>query len=275
MLGTYNMKKLNVQEKSKGVVLFAFNSTINYIKIAEKCAKLVDYHLKLPVTLITDTPNNITYKFDNVILTENTIDNYKSSFDLTVWRNANRYQAYELSPYTETLLLDTDYLILDQSLLKLSDNLVDYQIMQYNQTPTESWNFDMGNNSVPYQWATVIWFNKTIKSKQLFDLVGRIQRNYYYYKRLYHIRESNFRNDYAFSIANLILNGYSTNKIEYIPWTMLTLDKKIESLEYKNNFIVVREKEKAYMLPKQNMHIMDKEYLLGENFTQFIDTLCQ
>ena len=268
------MKKLNVQENSEGVVLFAFNSTINYVQIAERCARLVEYYLKLPVTLITDSPEQITYKFDHIILAENKVDNYKSAFNSILWRNANRYQAYELSPYYKTLLIDSDYLILNNSLLKLFNQTFDFQIMQYNQTLTENWNLDMGNTSLPYLWATVIMFNKTLKSKQLFDLVGRIQRNYNYYIKLYNIRERNFRNDYAFTIANLILNGYDTNTKSNIPWTMLTLENEINSLELKNNFIVVREQERAYMLPKQNIHILDKEYLLSDNFTQFIDKIC-
>lgn len=275
MSGIYNMKKLDVQEKSRGVVLFAFNSTINYVQIAEKCARLVEYYLKLPVTLITDSADQITYKFDHVILAENTVDNYKSAFNSILWRNANRYQAYELSPYNETLLIDSDYLILNNSILKLFNQTFDYQIMQYNQTLSENWNLDMGNTSLPYLWATVIMFNKTLKSKQLFDLVGRIQRNYNYYIKLFNIRERNFRNDYAFTMANLILNGYDTNTESNIPWTMLTLENDIKSLELKNNFIVVREQETAYMLPKQNIHILNKEYLLSDNFTQFVNHICQ
>lgn len=275
MSGIYNMKKLDVQEKSRGVVLFAFNSTINYVQIAEKCAKLVEYYLKLPVTLITDSAEQITYKFDHVILAKNTVDNYKSAFNSILWRNANRYQAYKLSPYNETLLIDSDYLILNNSILKLFDQTSDYQIMQYNQTLSQNWNLDMGNTSLPYLWATVIMFNKTLKSKQLFDLVGRIQQNYNYYIKLFNIREHNFRNDYAFTIANLILNGYDINTEYNIPWTMLTLENEIESLELKNNFIVIREQEHAYMLPKQNIHILNKEYLLSDNFTQFVNNICQ
>ena len=178
MSGIYNMKKLDVQEKSRGVVLFAFNSTINYVQIAEKCARLVEYYLKLPVTLITDSADQITYKFDHVILAENTVDNYKSAFNSILWRNANRYQAYELSPYNETLLIDSDYLILNNSILKLFNQTFDYQIMQYNQTLSENWNLDMGNTSLPYLWATVIMFNKTLKSKQLFDLVEQTNNMY-------------------------------------------------------------------------------------------------
>lgn len=270
------MKNSDVPEKSKGVVLFAFNSTINYVSIAEKCARLVEFYLKLPVTLITDSTEEIQYKFDNIILAENTLDNYKSAFDSTKWRNANRYQAYELSPYDETLLIDTDYLVMDNSLLSLFEQTADYQIMAHNKTPTDTWNLNMGNTSLPYLWATVIMFKKTLKSKLLFDLVGRIQRNYNYYIKLYNIRERNFRNDYAFTIANVILNGYELNTPEnYIPWTMLTIDTDVSAIQKHTEFIIVRHEDKAYMLPKQNIHVMDKKYLESDNFTKLVDTLCR
>ena len=30
----------------------------------------------------------------------------------------------------------------------------------------------------------------------------------------------------------------------------------------------------AYVIPKQNIHIMDKEYLLSDNFNNFVKTIC-
>jgi len=266
------MNKLNANEKSRGVVLFAFNSAIDYVSIARNCARLVQKNLKLPVTLITD---NYIDGFDNVIVVNNNLNNFKSAFDNNNWKNSDRYRAYELSPYDETLLIDTDYLVLDTSLLKLFESDYDYRIMQSNRTLTEKWNLDMGSISVPYMWATVVLFKKTQRSKMLFDLVGKIQRNYTYYRKLYNIREGNFRNDYAFTIANLILNGHTDNVKSNIIWPMLTLDKKINQLELKDNFIIIREQDGANIVANQNIHIIDKQYLLTENFNNFVDKICK
>jgi hypothetical protein len=268
------MKKSNVCENSKGVVLFAFNSAIDYISIAEKCARLVQKHLCLPVTLITDSPQLVNYAFDSIIQVENTMNNIKSAFDNNLWRNADRYLAYDLSPYDETLLIDVDYLVLDNSLLILFSQLCDYQIMENNQTLDESWNFNMGAISLPYKWATVIFFRKSRLAKQLFDLTGRIQRNYAYYRLLYNIREPNFRNDYAFSIADYILNGYTSDK-NTIKFTMLTLEKPIEQMQLGGNFITVREKDRAHLITRQNIHIMNKQYLISEDFEHFVDDVCK
>ena len=116
-------------------------------------------------------------------------------------------------------------------------------------------------------------FKKTNKTKLLFDLVGRIQHNYNYYIKLYNIQERNFRNDYAFAIADNIINGYTPN--QGIPWTMLTIDKTVKALEVKDHKIIVREEDTAHVIPKQNIHIMDKVYLQSDEYERFIDIICQ
>jgi len=263
-----------VLEKSRGVVVFAFNSHIDYVKLAVNCAKLVKKYLNLPVTLITEegtfVPNTI---FDNVCYIENKETNYKSALDLNNWRNSNRFNAYELSPYHETLLIDSDYLVLDNSLLTFLDTDCDYKLMHSNTTPTTNWDINMGLISIPLVWATVILFKKTSKAKALFDLAGRVQRNYGYYSMLYQFREGNFRNDYAFAIANNLLNGHTPNRMDSFPGSMLTLDK-VESIELLNNKLVVREETIAYVLPKQNIHVMNKEYLQSKEFEQLVEQLC-
>ena len=255
------MKNSNVQEKSKGVILFALNTdTIDYIEIAKRASVLIKHNLNLPVTIISNIGQLKT--------------NYRRGYaDGSIWYNCGRYLAYELSPYDETLLLDSDYLILDDSLSGLLDTVVDYAIMTKNQTPTINMTGNMGLFSLNYVWATAIAFKKTIKSKLLFELVGKIQRNYEYYIRLYNLRERNFRNDYAFTIADNIINGYVNSK--GIPWTMLTIDNPVTKIEIKENMLTLREQEKAHILPKQNIHIIDKEYLLSDEHKKFLEDICQ
>lgn len=257
------MTNLNVQEKSRGVVLFAFNtSTINYEKIAERSARLIKHILNLPVTIITEKD------------VDNTLKNFKNS-DQLEWRNGDRYRAYNLSPYDETLLLDSDYLTLDDSLLKLFDQEFDYRLQHHNEMISVTNDFKMGVIGLPYVWATVVFFRKTVKAKLFFELVARIQHNYNYYRRLYHISSGSFRNDYAFAIANNILNGYDLGINQSIPWTMLTIDKNINAIEIKNSKLIIRQDDQAYVLSKQNIHIMDKQYLLSDSHEKFLDIVCK
>ena len=255
------MTNLNASVKSRGVVLFAFNTKlVNYVKIAQESARLITYTLNLPVTIVSDI-GKMT-------------DNYRTGYAHgTQWYNSDRYRAYEFSPYDETLLLDSDYLILDDSLLKIVDTISDYAVMTNNRNFQMSMNGDMGITSLNYVWATAVIFKKTTKSKLLFDLVGKIQRNYPYYRKLYNLREHNFRNDYAFAIADNIINGYINSP--GIPWTMLTVDVPLKKIEIKNNKLIVREEELSHVVPRQNIHIMDKDYLQSNEYSKFVDSVCQ
>ena len=275
------MKNLGAHEKSKGVLLFAFNSRIDYVTIAKRCARLIGKNMNLPITLVTDsdlTLDTDVGMFDHIINVENHGTNHKLS-EAGLWRNTDRYSAYELSPYDETLLLDTDYLVLDDSLLKYFELVdYDYRLMHRNHTLDQDWNDKMGLYGIPYVWATIVLFRKCEKAKMLFDLVGRIQRNWEYYSSLYNMRTGNFRNDYAFAIANSIVSGYTLDQDQSFFGEMLTLDKKIISLELRVSAnvagiadIVAREDNRATILPLMNLHVMDKDYLQSDQFNTFVE----
>ena len=259
------MKNSNVPAKSRGVLLFAFNTdVVDYVSIATKAARLIEHTLDLPTTIITD--QDVANNFENVRT------GYAHG---TAWRNGDRYLAYELSPYDETILIDSDYIQLDRSLLAILDTTSDYKLVHHNRNPKHSMSGNMGETSLDYVWATAVTFKRTSKTKLLFELVGRIQRNYSYYKKLYNIRERNFRNDYAFAIANNILSGYTMNTADSVPWTMLTFDKAISQIDIKPNTLIVREQEHAHVIPRQNIHIMDKDYLQSDEYAKFVEQICQ
>jgi hypothetical protein len=268
------MKKSVVPAKSRGAVVFAFNTDIDYIKIAVRTARLINHVLKLPVSLITDQPVTEPI-FDQVILSDNQLENYRQgTHNMRSWRNGGRYTAYALSPYDETLLLDSDYLVTTPTMLKLFEQEFDYRIMTHNQRYEQPVTETMGTYSLQYQWATVILFRKTSKAEMLFDLAGRIQRNYLYYMNLYNISRGSFRNDFAFTIANNMLNGYDQGWSDGIPWSMLTLSNTVKSMTINNGLVTVKELDRAYVMPQQDLHVMDKYYLLSQNFADFVETVC-
>jgi hypothetical protein len=269
----------SVLEKSKGVVLFAFNTgTTDYVTIADRASRLITHNLKLPITLITDVDSTPTFNYDQIVRIDNSVgNNFKTDLQgkQTEWRNFGRYLAYELSPYKETILLDTDYLVLDNSLLELFKINFDYQLMHHNYTPTGASYEMMGETSLPFVWATVVLFRKTERAKLFFNLVGRIQRNYRYYRDLYNVRERNYRNDYAFAIANCIISGYSLNEDRGIPWAMFTIDKKINRIMLTDSQMRIYHADSAVVVPYQNIHIMDKEYLLSRDFEQVVEAIVE
>ena len=264
-------------EKSRGAVVFAFNTHVDYVAIADQTSRLIQHSLGLPVTLITDRESTPKFDYDCVVRVDPESGNLRNDLDNQVveWRNFGRYLAYELSPYQETLLLDTDYVVLDSNLLKLFATDFDYRLMHHNSTNQGRQVSVMGVTGLPFVWATVVLFRKTEKSKLFFNLIGRIQRNYNYYRALYNIHENSYRNDYAFAIANMILNGYSINESQSIPWPMYTIDKKIERINLVKNQVRVYTQDQAVVLPRQNIHIMDKDYLLSKEFQQIVEDVCE
>lgn len=279
MIGINNMQNSSASEKSKGVLLFAFNNNDNdYVKLTKQTIKLLRHNLKLPVTIVTGLEEVIDFEVDRVIRVEPEAGNtrFDSTKTRVQWLNFGRYYAYDLSPYDETLLLDTDYLVFDQDLLKYFDLEWDYLIPNRNIYLGKSEAREtMGLYSLPFLWATIIFFRKTPRAKMLFDLVGRIQRNYNYYKHLYNTTVSNYRNDYAFAIADYVINGYTTDPETKLPRLMISADQEIKKLEIKNNHLHIAYEDKGFVIGLQNLHVMGKKYLQSDAFEKFVEDYCE
>ena len=278
MIGTNNMQKLNASEKSKGILLFAFNNAdTDYVKLTEQTVKLMKHHLQLPVSIVTGLDEVIDFEVDQIFRVDPGTGN--SRLDLTKsrieWKNFGRYYAYELSPYDETLLLDTDYLVFDNELLKYFSLEWDYLIPNRNiylgkPETTDS----MGMYSLPFLWATIVFFRKTPKAQMLFDLVGRVQRNYNYYKHLYNSTVSNYRNDYSFAIADYILNGYHFEPTTKLPRPLITTDQETIRIEVIKDQLHIAYEYKGFVINKQNLHVMGKKYLQTDEFKKFVEDYC-
>ena len=258
------MKISKKLEKSRGILAFAYNvDTIDYVSIAEQTLSLASKKLGIPYTLITDTE------------LKNNIQNLRYDIDtdsFITWRNIGRHNAYDLSPYDETLVIDVDYLITDNNINKIFDVEWDYLLQRQSFALTTKWPRLMGENSLPYVWATAFAFRKTKKSQLFFNLIGRIQRNYSYYCALFNVEQRNFRNDYAFAMADIIINGYAISN-QSIPDNMLAVNQSITSIELKDNKFIIKDKEKSYVTPIMNLHIMSKAYLQSDNFKSLVSKL--
>jgi hypothetical protein len=248
--------------KSRGIIAFANNTPqVDYVKIAEQTLKVAGHVLGLPYIIISDADTHT--------------DNTRYDIDLgefIPWRNNDRYQVYEQSPYDETLVIDADYLVLDQNLLNVFSQPWDYLLQRHTTALTQEFPTVMGPNSLPFIWGTVFAFRKTPRAKLFFDLVGRVQNNYSYYRLLFNIQERNYRNDYAFAVADILLNGYSISATT-IPGSMISVDQVINSIQINDDQLVIKDNNRAYVVPRTNLHIMSKAYLQSDNFAQLVEQL--
>lgn len=258
----------------KGVILFAFNSpNYEYYKMAEYAAKRINYFLDLPVTLITNKESLISatgYDFDNIIISE--ADN-TNNLNGKMWLNKGRYNAYDFSPYDETLLLDVDYVVNSNMLLKTFDLPGDFcchETITYLMSE-HSIKESISSNSFPSLWATVVNFKKTKRSKQIFDCIKMIQHNYEHYANIHNLDTETFRNDFALTLALRIVNGHTQVSSDIIPWNLIHLGKRIKI--YKNdekefdteytiiydNYIKNKLRKEYIVIKDMDFHVLNKD----------------
>ena len=257
------MQNYEASGKSRGAVIFANNTdTVDYVSIARVNARLIGRHLGIPTTILTVDSGQNNARLD------------VTGQRFVSWKNFGRARALSMSPYDETLLVDADYLVLDSNLLRAFDAMGDYLLVNKNCYITDpELKETMGVYGLPFVWATVVLFRKTPRSQQLFELVNLIEKNYSYYRALYNIEAQNFRNDYAFAIAHYVLNGYTISQQEFLPWPIVTVPGRLDALEIQGNNVVVRTPERAYVTPRQNIHILSKAYLQSNQFTAFSEAV--
>jgi len=268
---------------SKGAFLIARNNGhIDYVKQAVFLAKRIKKYLDVPVTIATDSVEYLntafgTDDFDNVIELEYTNEsNMRYFFDggLTKktanFKNNNRASVYDLTPYDETLLMDTDYIISNSLLKDCFDSASDFLIYKKSDDVAkvrDEREFDkISDTSVDFYWATVVFFRKTEINKVFFDLVAHIEQEWNHYRRVYQITSSLFRNDFAFSIAIHMLNGFAPgNFAQQLPGSMLYITDKdiLWQLDEDEMLFLVEKKDYLgeYTVLKtqgQTIHVMNK-----------------
>jgi len=277
---------------TKGVIIFAHNNpSIDYVKQAAFCSEHVDRHLGLPVSLITSDREYIHENtwikkyFQDIIFigAENIRQNKKffngrENYVKDSWHNHSRDLAYELSPYAETLVIDSDYFIHNKNLLRCfnskEDLLVHQQATYLNAQSKKIIPDFISDAGVIMYWATVFYFKKTKRVRRFFDLLKHIRENWSYYRFAYQIVESNFRNDFAFSIAIHILNGWQRGTWPHkIPDTLFYITDRdlIESYQqdtWKFFLSYSNDRDVVFRSNKINVHVMNKlalSKIVGEN----------
>jgi hypothetical protein len=215
---------------NRGVLLFAQNNAeIDYVKLATFSARQIKKFLDVPVSIVTDSLDAVTDPevFDKIILIDAQLEQNSRFFydgsdkhSKLVWKNGARSNCYNLTPYDETLVIDVDYVVnsnfLNYCWNQPHDFLIykeAYDLAQWRDN-TE-FNF-VSDYSIPFYWATVFFFRKNKNTQSFFDVVSHVKVNWQYYKFVYQIDSSTFRNDFAFSIALHMMNGYTENNFAHV-----------------------------------------------------------
>lgn len=234
---------------SRGILIIAHNNRdVDYALMSIISGGLAKKYLNLPATLITDqstvdwmktssifdTANNVFEKIK--IIDRPTSDNSRRLNDgqdskNVLFLNSTRSKAWDLTPYEETLLIDSDYLIFSDRLnhyWNLADNVLIGSAM--NDIQGQRIGFldkNVSDVGVHLYWATTVMFKKNLESKMFFELVKQVEENYDIFSDLYRFSPKQFRNDIAFSVAKHILDGFSTDTKISLPAILTVQDKDL------------------------------------------------
>lgn len=264
---------------TEGILIYALNnSAINYLELAMYAAQRAKYYLEKPVALITDSaewfienyPNyeslidvliSVVYEdkgeFENQVVFH-PISQNRIYFDGTLttkvlsFKNDIRIKSYEITPFDKTLVMDADYIIgnnnLKQAWLQKKDMLIYKKSMDLSGFRFDPRTVTISDKTIDFYWATIFYFEKNNKSKIFFDLLEHIFENWNYYSLLYQLENRMYRNDYAFSMAIHVLNGFQNNEIvgEFPGKLYYTLDKDI--------LVDINENKFKFLVEKQDYH---------------------
>jgi hypothetical protein len=239
-----------------GAVIFARNNEhIDYVAMAEWSAQNIKRHLGIPTHIITDSaPSDNARHFTDV--------------GQVTWHNLNRMDAYRLSPWDRTLVLDADYVVATDQLRGVLDCDEDFLAHRWAFDVTGCNTFEglnwFGDVNMPMWWATVMVFNKSKLAELIFDAMTMIRDNWTHYRNIYKNSVATYRNDHALSIALGIVNGHTLDHAS-IPWRLASLTPEhgltqLDQDRYRVDFVNT-ECQARWIELRQDFHAMGKRQL--------------
>lgn len=294
---------------SRGVIMFAHNNTeIDYIKLAYVNSLLIQEHMGLDrtqITVVTD-PHSLEHgkktigirkmqqAFKNIVVVDKDMEFKQSNIRMykdtshtskqLQFYNVNRCDAYDISPYDETILLDVDYLIQSDALNQCWGHNNELMMNWEFQDVLSERNFEeldrLGPTGITMYWATVVYFKKSTYAETFFNFVKHVKNNKDFYRDLYKWQGSMYRNDYSFSIAAHMVGGYQDKGVAQLPhklYKTFDLDDVDRALA-SNDLLLYLEKVRSpgdFILTRWkgvDLHVMNKWAInrIGDELIKFI-----
>lgn len=254
---------------TQGFLLFAHNNEeIDYALMASWCARRINKFLKKPVSLVGDTATvarlgkNKKY-FDQIIFSDIPLHQKRRYNDRFLnFNNYDRSNAWELTPYDETMVIDTDIVIQSDVMNRVWGSNCDLlvcakSIDAYTNQIEDEFKF-LSQTSVKFYWASQFYFRKNSESEIFFKTCRWVRKNYVWLARVYDIDYRLLRNDYIWSIAIHMLKQY-----ESLPWTLLhtTYKTNLHSMQ-EQEVIIYQPHFAAKKIKQHDIHVMHKDDLL-------------
>jgi len=198
-----------------GALIFAVNNgATDYEALARWNADNIQRHLGIPTHIVTHGT------------TTHSNSRHFTGLGHVAWHNHGRPDAYDLTPWDRTLVLDADYVVASNMLMPVLESDQPFLAHRFAYDITGCQDFQglnyFGEHDMPQWWATVMMFQRSEHSRLIFDTMKMVRDNWNHYRELYKIRQPAYRNDHALSIALLVCDGHWLDHAA-IPWNLATL----------------------------------------------------
>ena len=283
------------EKTGNGICLFCYNNDqLDYTRFAILAAKYAKMNLNdMSITLITDDgtkgwlEENFKEKlvdslFDNII-----IDNVEHKRNMrrhmdSPWTefnaqfsNSNKHDVFTLTPYERTLLIDTDFLIMNDFYAYLFDSDLPIGLHRYAQYIGHDMPYrneiTLNDAGIHHWWSTVVYFDQSDESKLFFDIWSHVKDNWEYYSLLYQFPRLLFRTDFCVSIACHLMNGLNNDDFIHdfggIPLVNMDQKDDIAKINGPNDVVFLKHnrqeqwKNVLCRYTNENLHIMNKRAL--------------
>jgi hypothetical protein len=256
---------------TQGFLLFAHdNEQVHYSLLAVWQARRIRHWLGKSTSIVTDQTSldnlksygiDASTEFDHVILSTADTDQQKSySGNTLTFKNVDRCSAWELTPYDETLVIDTDIAVQSDRLNLVWNSQEDYLICSHSKDVFErsfpSFNYVNDYGGIKFQWATLFYFKKNQRSKIFFDLCQQIKSNYKNYIKEYGLKDRYLRNDHVWSIAVHQLGAVA------IPVNLWFITDADQIIKMTDDTVVVSTTDRVAKIHGQDVHLMNKFNLI-------------
>jgi hypothetical protein len=270
--------------KNNGILLFAKNNKdFNYIKQAKVSATLAKHYLKVPVALVTplDDCDEDLSLFDKVIDWKAKVEEINlrpmyvdGKFKPVTWHNLDRLTAYELSPWDETLLIDSDYLIQNSVLNTVWGSNNPMLMNTHTRIPAKHqqhvYELVIQDGFSKVHWFTVMYFRKCAETEDWFNTAKLIRENYEFYRRTFRVPYHYYRNDITAAIASHICGGFRDGFMKPLPVRQINSFNMENILDINKGSIVLETETIPVLLKDTNVHLLNKQDL-EKHYDKFME----
>lgn len=253
---------------TQGFLLFAHNNEeIDYGLLAAWCAKRIGTYLKKPVSLVADTATverigKYKHYFDQIILSDvprHQKRRYRDRF--LNFNNYDRSNAWDITPYDETMVIDTDIVIQSDVMNRVWNSDCDLMVCAnsidgYSNRVEDEFKY-LNDAGIKFYWATQFYFKKNKESEIFFKTCKWVRQNYGWLAKVYDIDPRLLRNDYIWSIAVHMLQWQHT-----LPWTLMHSTYQTNVYTIKDHVILYKPLYGVKKIKKHDVHVMHKDDLI-------------